>query len=61
MKLKTKQLLYLIHVPHNNTIQGAFLWWITRKNKRCKSFCPTCHYYFKCQEDDAFSNLMEGK
>lgn len=61
MKLRKKQLLYMLMVPHNDTMQGAFLWWITRKNKRCRKFCPLCEYYFRCQEDVALEKIMEGK
>lgn len=60
MMLK-KQYLYQLNVHHNHTIKGAFLWWLLRKNKHCKKFCPNCNYYFKCQEDVVFENLFGGK
>lgn len=61
MKIKVKQQYYILTVKHNDTIQGAFLWWIKRKNKYCKGFCPKCEYYFRCQEDVAFRKIVEGK
>lgn len=61
MKLIKKQTFFMLAVHHNETLQGSFLWWITRKNKHCKKFCPLCKYYFRCQEDVALNNLMEGK
>lgn len=60
MKLPKKQLLYMLMVHHNDTLQGAFLWWINRKNKHCRKFCPMCEYYFRCQEDVAIEQIMEG-
>lgn len=61
-KLKLKeQWLYSIAVRHNKTIRGSLLWWILRKNNNCRKFCPTCHFYFRCQEDVALNNMLEGK
>lgn len=51
----------MLNVHHNNKLQGAFLWWATRKNKMCRKFCPFCKYYFRCQEDVALKNLIEGE
>ena len=53
MKLPIKQVEYFLMVPHKNTVESAILWWMLRKNKHCHSFCPTCKYYFRCQEDVA--------
>lgn len=61
MKIRQKQIHYMLMVPHNDTLQGAFLWWITRKNKHCRKFCPMCKFYFRCQEDVAMMKLMEEK
>lgn len=61
MKLLVKQYSFTLMVHHNETLQGAFLWWITRKNKHCRKFCPMCSYYFRCQEDVALENLLEVK
>lgn len=61
MKLRKKQLLYMLMVPHNDTLQGAFLWWITRENKHCRKFCPLCKFYFRCQEDVALEKIKEEK
>lgn len=51
----------MLAVHHNETLQGAFIWWITRKNKHCVKFCPLCEYYFRCQEDVTIEKIMEGK
>lgn len=51
MKIPVDQELYVLMVPHKSTVLSALIWWITRKNKHCRSFCPTCKYYFRCQED----------
>lgn len=58
MKLP-KQRNYKLAVPHMNTIKAAFIWWITRRNKYCGRFCPTCPYFFKCQEDVELEELMD--
>lgn len=52
-----EQKLYVVMVPHKSTIMSAFIWWIRNKNKHCHSFCPTCEFYFKCQEDVALMEL----
>lgn len=59
MKLIKRQTMYMLMVHHNNTLQGAFMWWLTRKNSSCKSFCPLCEYYYRCQEDVELRKLME--
>lgn len=51
MKLLKSQRLYMLEVHHNSTLQGAFRWWLKRRNKYCKSFCPLCEFYYRCQED----------
>lgn len=61
MKLLVKQTFYRLGNYHEKTLEGAFIWWLTRKNKRCRKFCPQCQYYFRCQEDVALENLLEGK
>lgn len=61
MKLIRKQVGYKLKVDHNTTIEGAFQWWLKRKNKHCKSFCPACKYFYRCQEDVAFENFIEGE
>lgn len=55
------QKLYQIMVPHENSWWGAFKWWLLRCNKDCKKFCPSCPYYFRCQEDVEFVKLNEGE
>lgn len=57
MKLLVKQKNYFTHVKHVDTLQGAMLWWALRKNKNCRSFCPTCPWFFRCQEDVAIENI----
>lgn len=59
MKLLVKQTGHMLVVAHNATLQGAFLWWLTGKNRHCHSFCPTCKWYFRCQEDVAFEKYIE--
>lgn len=61
MKLLVKQELFMLMVHHNGTLEGAIMWWIKRKNKHCNKFCPLCKYYFRCQEDVAIEDIMEGK
>lgn len=61
MKLLKKQKLYMLTVHHNDTLQGALLWWLLHKNKHCWKFCPLCNCYFRCQEDVAAEKIMEGK
>lgn len=36
---------------HKKSTFSAILWYLFRKNKYCKSFCPLCKFYFRCQED----------
>lgn len=56
-----KQRNYKLSVPHMNTIESAFIWWLTDRNKYCHRFCPTCPYFFKCQEDVELEELMNEK
>lgn len=56
-----EQKLYFLFAKHRDTTFSAFMWWIKRRNKKCKRFCPTCEYYFRCQEDVALEELMNGK
>lgn len=40
-------------VPHKETLFSAIMWFLKNKNPYCKSFCPTCMFYYRCQEDMA--------
>lgn len=51
MKHPIKQHLYNYNIHHEETIGSAFIWWIKRRNKCCRDFCPLCKYYYRCQED----------
>lgn len=61
MKIFVKQELYMFLVHHNDSLISSFIWYITRKNKHCRKFCPLCKYYFRCQEDVEIERQMEGK
>lgn len=52
-----KQIFHFVMVPHAGTLFSAIMWWIRRENKNCHSFCPTCKYYYRCQEDVALNKL----
>ena len=52
-KFLPKQEIYFPMVPHEGTLRSAIWWWLTNKNTYCHSFCPTCKYYYRCQEDVA--------
>lgn len=52
-KFLPKQELHFLMVPHEGTLRSAFKWWALKKNKFCRSFCPACKYYYRCQEDVA--------
>lgn len=56
-----EQKLYFVMVPHKNTIMSAFIWWARNKNRQCHSFCPTCEFYFRCQEDIALMEVLGDK
>lgn len=61
MKIQViKQHGYTLIVHHQDTLKSSFIWWIKRKNKHCKGFCPTCRWYFRCQEDVSRETLLEG-
>lgn len=60
MKLLVKQIGYISTVEHENSLFGCLKWWITKRNKECHSFCPSCKWYFRCQEDVAFDEYLEG-
>ena len=61
MKLIKEQKLYFPGVKHNSTLEGAFMWWTKRRNKHCRKFCPLCSYFYRCQEDVAREEFMEGE
>ncbi len=46
-----KQKIYREGIKHEDTLLSAIKWWIFKKNKYCNQFCPTCEFYFRCQED----------
>lgn len=56
-KMPKEQVLFYQTFPHEGTIIGALIWWLRRKNKHCRSFCPLCEYYFRCQEDVCIENI----
>ena len=60
-----KQQLHFQNVPHEGTLLSAIKWWLLNRNKYCHSFCPTCEYYFRCQEDVAmeqeFDDVSSGQ
>lgn len=55
--LLPKQYLHFPLVPHKTSFISAVMWFLKKKNPNCKGFCPTCKYYFRCQEDVA---MMEN-
>lgn len=61
MKLKTIQRKYKIMMPHENTLEGAFRWWLKGGNRECGHFCPTCQLYFRCQEYVAEKEILQKK
>lgn len=60
MNLIRKQKSYVLKVKHNSTLEGAFIWWLKRRNTDCRRFCPLCEYFYKCQEDVALKDFLEG-
>ena len=52
-----KQKLHFLLVPHEGSLWSAIKWWMFNKNKHCHSFCPTCEYYYRCQEDIAMEEF----
>lgn len=62
MKLIKRQVGHMLREEfYNSTLQSAFLWFIKKKNKQCKGFCPMCKYYYRCQEDVVFEKNYGGK
>lgn len=49
LKLPTQR-KYKVMMPHENTVKGAFRFWLKGGNGECKYFCPKCQLYFRCQE-----------
>lgn len=58
-KFLPKQEFHLLMVPHEGTLRSAIKWWLFNKNKHCHSFCPTCKYYYRCQEDVAMEQEFD--
>ena len=52
---------FLLGVPHEKRFFRCLRWWISRRNKHCKSCCLTCKWWFRCQEDVAFEDSMRYK
>ena len=57
-KFIKKQKMFFHFVPHEGTLRSAIIWWLRHKNIHCRSFCPTCEYYYRCQEDVAFETYI---
>lgn len=59
MGLLKKQVGYVNTMEHKTTLFSAFIWWAINKNKHCRSFCPACEWYLRCQEDVAFEEMED--
>lgn len=53
------QKLYMLQVPHKKSLFDAIVWWLQNKNNKCRRFCPTCEFFWKCQEDVELTKQME--
>lgn len=61
MKFPIKQVGYCLSgVPHLHSLVDCIKWWILRKNKHCKSFCLTCKWWFRCQEDVEYERILNS-
>lgn len=60
MKFPVEQVGYCLRgIPHLHSLVDCIKWWVLRKNKNCRSFCLTCKWWFRCQEDIEFEKYMD--